>query len=491
MKNFFTFYLIFSGFLSFSQPEKYQIDLHTDGQEFTKTLVKDYGTHQLVGGTDKNVTSDIVTFWFAKMNGEQVIWSKSVPAHNVWAPMDISPLDITELSNGDIIFIARGNMTPSDYCTKVVRVNPSGQLVWTKEIVAEPGTYSQTVYENNPMIVENDGIIITMAGYNHLQVTKINFSGEVLYSKQLKVQGTITPFNPGHLFIPNSSGGYFAGFECDNSPAIVGLDDSLNILWARKTETDEATNIRSILQLPNGKLIIGGMAESDAFVATITPEDGIIQHYYRFDHSALYSVDQLFPYDSNTVLVNGRTSYGFVNTHTWTFHEMVHNVPFCAFYPSSNGWSFGSHWAKDYFLDFNPEAPECFENLNVFPLPMTPTSTVSSIIQGTITDMGEVMDVVIPVTDLQATLAQGCNLGLEETEQGSFTVSPNPTAGPVTIAHPESASEVLVYDIFGKLISSRKPQTATQTMVDLSGQAPGVYLIKMEGMGVQRVVKEE
>jgi hypothetical protein len=481
MKITLTLSIFLSGFLSFSQAEKYQIDLHTDGYEFTKTVVKDYGTHQLVGGSDRTGSEGIIGFWFAKMNGDQVIWSKSIPAHDVWAYMDISPLDIAELPNGDVIFIARGNLTSTGYSTKVVKVSASGQLIWTKEILAEQNTYSQTVYENNPMIVENDGVIITMAGYNHLQVTKINFAGEVLYSKQLKVQGTITSFNPGHLFISNSSGGYFAGFECDNSPAIVGLDDSLNILWARKTETDEAANIRSILQLPTGKLIIGGMAESDAFVATITPDEGIIQHYYRFDHSALYSVDQLFPYDSNTVLVNGRTSYGFVNTHIWTFHEMVHHVPFCAFYPSSNGWSFGSHWAKNYFLDFNPGAPECFENLNVFPLPMTPTSTVSSIIQATITDMGEVMDVVIPVTDLQATLVQGCNLGLEETEQESIRIAPNPTTGKVSITHPEGAREVLVFDIFGKLVLNTQTQASTQTGIDLSEEAPGIYLISVDG----------
>lgn len=491
MKTTLTFSILFSGFLSFSQTEKYQIDLHTGGYEFTKTVVKDYGTHQLTGGTDKNPMNDSIRFWFAKMSGEQVLWSKTFPAHHEWGPMDISPLDIAECPNGDVVFIARGNLNPSDYSTKVVKVNAAGQLIWTKEILAEQNTYSQTVYENNPMIVENDGIIISMAGNNHLQVTKINFEGEILYSKQLKVQGTTTPLNPGHLFIPNNSGGYFAGFDCDNSPAIIGLDDSLNILWARKTETDEATNIRSILQLPTGKLIIGGMAESDAFVATITPQDGIIQHYYRFDHSALYSVDQLFPYDSNTVLVNGLGSYGFVNTDNWTFHEMDHEVPFCAFYPSSNGWSFGSHWQKEYFLDFNPGSPECFENLNVFPLPMTPTSTVSSIIQATVTDMGEVLDVVIPVTDLQATLAHGCNLGLEEPEQGSIQIAPNPTTGKVSITHPEGAKEVLVFDIFGKLVLSSKPQTTSQTMVDLSGQAPGVYWIKIEGMEVKQVVKED
>ncbi|WP_430402259.1 T9SS type A sorting domain-containing protein [Fluviicola sp.] len=488
LKALLTLFILFSGFLSFSQTEKYQIDLHTGGYEFTKTVVKDYGTHQLVGGTDRYPTGTI-GFWFAKLNGNQVIWSKAVPAHDVWAYMDISPLDITECPNGDVVFIARGNLTSGDYSAKVVKVSAAGQLIWTKEILTEQGTYSQTVYENNPVIVENDGIIISMTGSNHLQVTKINFDGDVLYSKQLKVQGTSTPLNPGHLFIPNNSGGYFAGFECDNSPAIISLDASLNILWSRKIESDQTTQLRSLLQLPSGKLLIGGIAETDAFMATLYP-NGMVQDYHRFDHSVLYSADQLFQFDSSTILVNGRNSYGFVNLDNWTFHEITHNAPFAAFYPSANGWTFGSHWLKEYFLDFNPGIPECFDNLNVFPFSMQTVNRTDTAIQASITDMGEVMDIVIPVSDLQATLNQGCSLGIQETEQGSFIVSPNPTTGTVSITHPDGAGEVLVYDIFGKLVLSTQTQTATQTKIDLSGEAPGIYLIKIDGMGVNRVVKE-
>lgn len=489
MKTVLTFCILFSGFISFSQSGRYQIDLHTGGYEFTKTVVKDYGTHQLVGGTDRTGSEGVIRFWFAKMNGVQVVWSKSIPAHNVWAYMDISPLDIAELSNGDVIFIARGNAASGDYSTKVVKVSASGQLIWTKEIFAESNTYSQTVYENNPMILENDGIIISMAGFNHLQVTKINFEGEVLYSKQLKVQGSTVPLSPGHLFIPNSSGGYYAGFECDHSPAIISLDSSLNILWARKIESDEETQLRSLLQLPTGKLLIGGRAESDAFVATLNT-NGTVQDYHRFNHSGLYSADQLFQFDSSTILVNGRGSYGFMNTDNWTFHEMKHEVPFCAFSPSANGWSFGSHWNKDYYLNFNPGIPECFENLNVFPFAMPAVIATDTIIQATIIDMGEVMDVVIPVSDLQATIEQGCYLGLEETELASFSASPNPTSGEILIEHPEGVEKVQIYNILGKLILETEPQSANQTAIDLSAQAPGTYLIKIDGMKVKRVVKE-
>ena len=491
MKTLLTPFILLCGFLSFSQTEKYQIDLHTGGYAFTKTVVKDYGTHQLVGGTEREPGSSTIGFWFAKLNGNQVSWSKSIPAHDIWMYIDISPLDITECPNGDVIFIARGNKLTisSDYSTKVIKVNPAGQLIWTKEILAEQHTYSQSVYENNPMIVENDGIIISMAGYNHLQVTKINFDGEILYSKQLKLQGSTTSLNPGHLFIPNNSGGYFAGFECDNSPAIISLDSSLTILWARKIESDQQTKLRSLMQLPNGKLLLGGIAETDAFFTTLFT-NGMVQDYHRFDHSVLYSADQLFQFDSTRILVNGRNSYGFINTNNWTFHEFVHELPFSAFHPSANGWTFGSHWQKEYFLNFNPGSPECLTTLNVMPFPMQSVNVTDTVIQSTITDMGEVMDVVIPISDLQATVAHGCYLELEETEPGSFTISPNPTAGPVNIMHPDGAGEVFVFDIFGKCVLSTKTQTATQTGIDLSAESPGIYFIQVDGMGVKRVVRE-
>lgn len=119
---------------------------------------------------------------------------------------------------------------------------------------------------------------------------------------------------------------------------------------------------------------------------------------------------------------------------------------------------------------------------------MQSVNTTDTAIQATITDMGEVVDIVIPVGELQATLFQGCSLGLEETGQESFTVSPNPTAGTVSITHPNGTGEVFVYDIFGKLVLST--QTATQTSIDLSGEAPGIYLIQIDGMEVKRVVRE-
>jgi hypothetical protein len=203
----------------------------------------------------------------------------------------------------------------------------------------------------------------------------------------------------------------------------------------------------------------------------------------------LYSADQLFQFDSSTILVNGRNSYGFVNPDNWTFHEITHNAPFAAFSPSATGWTFGSQWHKEYFLDFNPGIPECFDYLNVFPFSMQSVNTSDTEIQATITDMGEVMEVVIPLTDLPVTTAQGCYLGVTANEPENFTVFPNLTDGMVTITHAAGVKEIRVYNIIGKLVLTMEAGQDMQTSVDLGECAPGTYLIRVDGSSVQRLVK--
>ena len=428
MKTYFTICILFISTVSFTQSGRYGIDLHTGGSELTKTIVKDYGTHQLTCGTEK--INGTIHFWFSKMAGEVVLWAKSIPAHPDWANMDIYPTDIVECdSSGNVIFIGRGNLDwDTDYTVKVIKVSPTGNLIWSKEIFAELNTYSQTVYENNPMIVENDGVIISMSGTNFLQVTKINGNGEITYSKQLKVSNNSTGYNnPGHLFIPNSSGGYFAGFECEDFPTIISLDASMNVLWTHKISSGESAQLRSLFQSPSGELFIGGKGETGPFIASLS-ENGDLQDYRTFTNSGLLSIDQLFSYNDSILLANGRTGYTLINTNSWESSEMLFTSPFCSFHKSITGWSFGSAWNKDYYLDFNPASPQCFayeaqtqNTLNSISPASDTTITVS------IADIGEVVDMSEALTAVPATVVNNCYLSLQEETGVDFTLYPNPS----------------------------------------------------------------
>jgi hypothetical protein len=86
----------------------------------------------------------------------------------------------------------------------------------------------------------------------------------------------------------------------------------------------------------------------------------------------------------------------------------------------------------------------------------------------------------------------GC-LGIEELE-ASISVYPNPTNGLVTIQFDQFQGDyqIELIDAFGKVIE-QKQSTSSETMIDLSNYATGVYTIKIasdEFNVLKRLVKE-
>jgi hypothetical protein len=478
---FFLTALLFASF-SFAQSDRYQIKLIPDGAyEQIKTSVKDYGSYQLVGGTYND--NGTTRFWFAKVAGGTGVWIKTVAAHPVWAPMDIAPTDIARCSaNDDIIFVGRGN-SGNDYTAKVIKVNASGDILWTREINTEPGTYSQTIYENNPMIMENDGVIISMAGDNHLQITKLDLNGNQVYSKQLQVDGTQSILNPGHLFIPNSSGGYFAGFECDNSPAIVSLDESLNVLWAKKITQGENAQLRSMVQTQAGDILLGGIGEGEGetFLARLN-ENGVEQNYASFTDSELYSIDQLFEMNDTTVIANVRTGYLLVNPNDWTYDEMLNDSPFCSFDKSPNGWSFGSHWNYDYYLDFDPRNPECISYTGPEAKNSTAISATEETITCTVANMGTLINYSPTPTSVLVALFNDCFLSVEDKTQTDLTIYPNPLRAGENLSFLSNElqgknARVLFTDLQGKLMA----EMIFEQEITTPALSSGVYFVRILG----------
>lgn len=313
MKIVYTIIALLTCSASFAQSGRYILDLGIpQSYEPTKAVVKDYGTHQLAGGMYHN-GQNALYFWLAKLNSDTVVWSKSISASPYWYPMDINPTEIVECNNGDIIFIGRGIAFAGQYSAKVIKTDASGNLLWQKEFFAQ-NQYSQGVYENNPAILENDGIILSMSGDNDLYEAKIDFSGNLVSSHQLKLDVTSSGITPGYLFIPNHSGGYFAGFECDSSVAVVSLDASMNVLWAKKMLIGENARLRSIYQTTAGSILIGGLTgmQGETFIGELNP-NGTVQSYHQLSNSELYSIDQLFEINDSTLLANTRTGYLKIN----------------------------------------------------------------------------------------------------------------------------------------------------------------------------------
>lgn len=71
------------------------------------------------------------------------------------------------------------------------------------------------------------------------------------------------------------------------------------------------------------------------------------------------------------------------------------------------------------------------------------------------------------------------NLGIESADVLDFSYTPNPTGGIVRLHSSKAFSGISVYGIDGKLLLDKKV-SATDSTVDLSGYASGIYLFKVD-----------
>ena len=84
-------------------------------------------------------------------------------------------------------------------------------------------------------------------------------------------------------------------------------------------------------------------------------------------------------------------------------------------------------------------------------------------------------------------------LGLNEFENGDFVFYPNPTSDIVTISlkNNGSISNIVVYDLLGKMILSQKPVTSESSQtINLSAISKGVYLLEVTTDSNLKVVKK-
>lgn len=494
MKIVYTIIALLTCSASFAQSGRYILDLGIpQSYEPTKAVVKDYGTHQLAGGMYHN-GQNALYFWLAKLNSDTVVWSKSISASPYWYPMDINPTEIVECNNGDIIFIGRGIAFAGQYSAKVIKTDASGNLLWQKEFFAQ-NQYSQGVYENNPAILENDGIILSMSGDNDLYEAKIDFSGNLVSSHQLKLDVTSSGITPGYLFIPNHSGGYFAGFECDSSVAVVSLDASMNVLWAKKMLIGENARLRSIYQTTAGSILIGGLTgmQGETFIGELNP-NGTVQSYHQLSNSELYSIDQLFEINDSTLLANTRTGYLKINKNDWSYDETTFSGSlFNSFRKSANGWTFGSAWSMEYFLDFNLDSPECIQhefeaNKLAESIPLTSESITCNVnAYGAVTT-----GTIWPPEDMMITTTNNCYLSVSDETINDLTVYPNPVQSGSTLSfsHEIKNAVIVFIDLQGKTVA----ETTFAQQVSVPRLNAGIYLVKIidkKGtVATQRIVVE-
>ena len=461
---------------SFAQSTAYKLNLQvTNPTDIETAFVKDYIDYQLIAGSYHNGQN---VFWAAKMDGDAVIWAKSFPVDN-WAPMDSNPYEILKYnSNGDIMMIMRGMNNAGNYSAKVLKLNSSGTLIWSKELIAQP-EYSQTAFENNPSIVENDGVIISMAGENDLVISKINNYGNLVYSKLISIQGFGGFLNTGNFFIPNHSGGYLAGFECAHAPAVISFDHFFNIQWAKRIPTGENARPRSLCQTSAGDIYIGGPGETpyETYIAKLS-SSGNLQAYQQFSDSLIYSMDQLIDYNDTTLLANTRFGYAFIHLNDWGYDvTSLDYLWFNLLKNSSGSWTLSGSWAANHFLNFDLDNPQCIDFHKKTNQSSVPFAVTAEDITCNLIDHGSLVAFNPQLSNMQATISTSCYLSVPEETMNKLTVYPNPvqSGSVLSFSHEMKDATIALTDLQGKTIG----ETTFSQQMTIPQLTAGIYLVKI------------
>lgn len=475
MKTIFTWLVLVSSLYVTGQTNRYHLNFGSSGlYDFRKAGVRDYGNVQLTGGL-LSPAFDSSLFWFAKIDHDQIDWVKAVDLGNSWIPMDFFPFDVLQCGNG-ILFVGRSNLSDR-YTASILKLDANGNYQWGRRVTTEPDYFSQSIQEMNPVIVTNDGVLVSLAGENMLQFTKFDLNGNLLYSKQLTVQGTGTGNNPGRLLIPTNNGGYIAGFECDGYPALVYLDATLQIQWTQKVVTGNQATLNAIFQISDGTVFIGGKADSTAFLAALD-SSGTLLHYQLLTNSGLSNPDQLFSLNDSLLLANGRTGCALINLANGMYSETL--------YPNSgmgllrqNGTTFTYSGGNtlDYYLDFDPMNPDCLDHTAPTTHHLTSETATNEPITATIMDGGGIYFDHPIISDLTVSLTNACFLSVEnESTEIPFTVYPNPvnSGAVLTVSAPGmQADRIILTDLHGKTVST----IPFSTQVQLPELTPGMYFL--------------
>jgi hypothetical protein len=72
----------------------------------------------------------------------------------------------------------------------------------------------------------------------------------------------------------------------------------------------------------------------------------------------------------------------------------------------------------------------------------------------------------------------------------SIVLYPNPTTGRVLVEHPIEITQIEVYDIMGKQVISTPTKNTTQTPLDLTHLPNGIYVLYVEGLPTQKIIKQ-
>lgn len=179
-----------------------------------------------------------------------------------------------EMSNGD--FMVYGGIDASSDYLVLMRLTPSGSIVWSKKLTFS--NLRRIATEMTKLHNVDEFILTCWYDQDDFVVIKVNEHGNVIQSRK------IGNSNDDQLFkvIPYGSGCVVVG-ETDNGGlghwdgVIVHLDNNLNTVWKYALGTSQYDVIYDVYAKPNGNLILSGTTKGaggtnyDCYIGEFNP----------------------------------------------------------------------------------------------------------------------------------------------------------------------------------------------------------------------------
>jgi len=414
----------------------------------------------------------------------------------------------------------------------VLKLNPSGQLVWAKQVTGTRNNFERTVAidpAGNVIVIgaftstvdfDPSVGVFELTGAGDVFVLKLSNNGDFVWAKALGGLGldegaSVVTDNSGNIFV----GGHYSG-NADMDPGagvyeltslqgsssfICKLDPSGSFVWAKGFEAlssycrlnsltlDSDGNVYSVGEFSGmvdfdpgaGTLILddaGNFSGSDAFVTKLDPLGNLVwakqlggnddEEGYSILVDALGDVYTVGMYQADADFDPGPLTYDLeavANSHDIFISKLNSSGAFV--WAKSIG---GNSPSKDiaWSMDFTSTGNICITGQFYATADFNPAGGTYNL-----TSSGS-SDIFVVALDGFAT--SGSSTGLNDIDQISgLGVFPNPNHGTFTLNAPESG-RILIYNALGAIIQDNAIMEG-QTNIDLNEQTSGVYLYTFTG----------
>jgi uncharacterized delta-60 repeat protein len=233
-----------------------------NGDDYAHSITQSSDGGYVVAGYTTSFGAGSYDFYVVKLDSSgNIIWTKTIGGSG-----DDQALSIIRSSDGNYVVAGWTNSFGSNYDFYVVKLDSSGNIIWTKTIGGSGDDQAWSIIQSS-----DGGYVVAGrtnsfgAGGWDFYVVKLDSSGNVQWTKTIGGTGSQ---DEAWSIIQSSDGGYVVAGWSDSFGAglrdfyVVKLDANGNVVWSKTIWGIYGDGAHSIIQSSDGGYIVAGSTET-------------------------------------------------------------------------------------------------------------------------------------------------------------------------------------------------------------------------------------